>query len=252
VPRNLQDLYGVKLSAVDGEIGHIEDFYFDDETWVVRYVVAKTGSWLTGKKVLLSPYAFGPLRQDVRPLPVNLTRQQIENCPPVEEHRPISRQYEVKYYHYYGWPTYWEGSWTWGIGRYPVMLPPASPPAGAADRPPNQAESHLRSTRAVDGFPVETYDGPLGHLLGFSVDPQSWVIRDVIVKTGHWRSGKELLISPAQIDDLSYPEGKMFVNLTKEDLEQTANDKVVQAGSGVLDAGDFQPPRPVVGPLDRV
>ena len=40
--------------AVDGEIGHIEDFIMDDETWTIRYAVADTGNWSSGKKVLLS------------------------------------------------------------------------------------------------------------------------------------------------------------------------------------------------------
>ena len=56
--QNTQQLYGKKLGATDGDIGHVEDFYFDDKTWVVRYLVANTGSWLVGRQVLLTPHAF--------------------------------------------------------------------------------------------------------------------------------------------------------------------------------------------------
>ncbi|MES1194358.1 MAG: PRC-barrel domain-containing protein, partial [Opitutus sp.] len=55
--QNIKELYGSKLAASDGEIGHVKDFYFDDHTWVVRYVVADTGTWLSGRLVLLSPHA---------------------------------------------------------------------------------------------------------------------------------------------------------------------------------------------------
>ena len=52
-------LYRKKLRESDGDIGHVKDFYFNDQQWVIRYVIADTGSWLPGRLVLISPYAFG-------------------------------------------------------------------------------------------------------------------------------------------------------------------------------------------------
>src|SRR5271156_4894786 len=92
--RSIKQLYGDKLGASDGEIGHVKDFYFDDQNWAVRYVIADTGSWLTGRQVLISPHAFGALHQSGKLLLVNLTRKQIEGCPPIETHKPVSRLYE--------------------------------------------------------------------------------------------------------------------------------------------------------------
>ena len=85
--RSIKQLYGDKLGASDGEIGHVKDFYFDDQNWAVRYVVADTGSWLPGRQVLLSPHAFGRLRQAEKVLRVNLTRKQIEDSPSIESHK---------------------------------------------------------------------------------------------------------------------------------------------------------------------
>jgi hypothetical protein len=45
---SLRPLYGKKLGASDGDIGHVKDFYFNDQQWAIRYVVADTGSWLSG------------------------------------------------------------------------------------------------------------------------------------------------------------------------------------------------------------
>jgi hypothetical protein len=59
--QSIKQLYGNKLGASDGDIGHVKDFYFDDQNWAVRYVVADTGSWLPGRQVLISPHAFGSL-----------------------------------------------------------------------------------------------------------------------------------------------------------------------------------------------
>src|SRR5471032_2362823 len=114
--QNTAELYGFKLTASDGEIGHVKDFYFDDKTWVIRYLVADTGSWLSGRLVLISPHAFGTLDENKKTLHVALRKKQIENSPSPESHKPVSRQYEIEYFRYYGWPTYWEGGAMWGMG----------------------------------------------------------------------------------------------------------------------------------------
>ena len=59
--QSIKQLYGEKLGASDGEIGHVKDFYLDDRNWAVRYLVADTGTWLPGRRVLLSPHAIGTL-----------------------------------------------------------------------------------------------------------------------------------------------------------------------------------------------
>jgi uncharacterized protein YrrD len=53
----MKDLEGFAIRATDGTVGHVKDFYFDDKSWVVRYLVAETGSWLSSRKVLISPIA---------------------------------------------------------------------------------------------------------------------------------------------------------------------------------------------------
>ena len=53
--RSIKDLISYPIDAVDGKVGKVEDALFDDRYWRLRYVVADTGTWLPGKKVLLSP-----------------------------------------------------------------------------------------------------------------------------------------------------------------------------------------------------
>jgi hypothetical protein len=77
--RSIKKLYGKALGTVEGEIGHVKDFYFNDQHWVVRYVIADTGSWLSGRLVLISPHAFGDFHQDGDCLLVNLTREKNSN-----------------------------------------------------------------------------------------------------------------------------------------------------------------------------
>jgi hypothetical protein len=53
--RSMKDLENYAINATDGLIGRIKDFYFDDDAWVIRYLVVDTGSWLSSRKVLISP-----------------------------------------------------------------------------------------------------------------------------------------------------------------------------------------------------
>src|SRR5579859_5465196 len=130
--RKTKDLKGSKLSARDGLIGHLKDFYFDDQTWTLRYLVADTGDWLSERRVLLSPFAVTRLgREPQDSVAVNLTKQQIADSPSIEEHKPISRQYEAQYAQYYGWPNYWPGPLLWG----PVEAPWAYLPANVVGPP---------------------------------------------------------------------------------------------------------------------
>jgi len=70
-------------------------------------MIVDTGNWLPGRQVLLSPHAFDGFGPDGDAISVRLTKDQIENSPSIESHRPVTRQYEHDYFHYYSWPPYW-------------------------------------------------------------------------------------------------------------------------------------------------
>jgi hypothetical protein len=71
-------LRGCQLDGLDGEIGAVREFYFDDLDWAIRYLVADTGDWLKGRQVLISPNALARTIQDARPIAIGLTQEQIE------------------------------------------------------------------------------------------------------------------------------------------------------------------------------
>jgi len=223
--RSIKQLYGDKLGASDGEIGHVKDFYFDDQNWVVRYVVVDTGSWLPGRQVLISPHAFGSLDQAGKVLSVSLTRKQIEASPAIELHKPVSRQYEEKYHRYYGWPPYWEGNALWGMSGFPIaeLAPapvPIAPAPGTAGSP-DKGDAHLRSAQAVNGYHLGARDGMIGHLCDFLMDPQSWAFRELVIKTGNRFSGHELQIPTSRVERISYEKSMVSVSLTIEEVEKS-------------------------------
>jgi hypothetical protein len=235
--QNIKQLYGKTLGASDGEIGHVKDFYFDDNTWLVRYLVAETGSWLSNRQVLLSPHAFGSQHfgasdEDAGTLRVKLTLKQIEKSPSIETHRPVSRQFEEEYYQYYGWPAYWQDGGLMGVAGIVPFAPPL-PPGTPLHHGHNQRDDvHLRSTKAVTGYRIEATDGPIGSVTGFMVDGRNWAIRELVVETGHWYAGKKILLLPENINRISYDDSTIFVSLTKEDIKQTSANDVAQVIAG--------------------
>jgi sporulation protein YlmC with PRC-barrel domain len=235
--QDLEQLYGRKLGATDGVIGQVKDFYFDDKTWAVRYLVADTGSWLSGRQGLLTPHAFtnrafGRSDADTDVLGVNLTRKQIEDSPPIDSHRPVSRQHEEEYFRYYGWPTYWQDGGLGGGVAFPAVMPPLT----AEKRPHhghNQRDDlHLRSTKAVTGYHIHATDGQIGSVSGFMVDGKNWAIHELVVETGHWYGGKTILLLSKNISRISYDNSTVFVNLTMDDLRETTKNGVAQAVMG--------------------
>ena len=208
---SIQQRYGEKLRAIDGEIGHVRDFHIDDKTWTIRYLVADTGGWLTDRQVLISPHALGHLYPQGKVFLVNLTREQIEKSPSIDEHKPVSRQHEEEYHRYYGYPYYAE---TWplgGLAEYPVVAPPPPPTAAKT----HGVDSHLRSTRVVKGYKVEATDGAIGQVTDFLVSGRNWVIRKIVVESGYWYSAKEIHIPTEKIFRISYNESIVYVDLTK-------------------------------------
>jgi len=214
-------IYGDRIGATDGEIGQVKDFYFDDRRWTIRYLVADTGSWLTGLQVLITPLAFSSLYPGGKVMIVNLTRKQIENSPSIDTHKPISRQFEEEYFRYYGWPFYWEGNGLWGMTNYPILSDPAVPLPGedastwSAAHP---ADAHLRSTRAVCGHVVRAGTEDAGKVVDFLVDDGDWRIRNLVVDTGRAGPAKLVLISPDQIERMRWDEATVFVNLTRDEV----------------------------------
>jgi hypothetical protein len=222
--RSVKEIDDYTLLATDGEIGRCQDFLFDDRSWVVRYMVAKTAKWLPGRKVIVSPVFLDQPDWDERRFPVRLTKQQIEEGPSLDEHAPVSRQYEISYHEYYAMPFYWVGNDLWGAYPDPsgVVHPVAgeAEPAGAPEQPPPE-EDYLRSTDEVRGYHIATSDGELGHVEDFLIDDLSWALRYVVVDTRNWLPGRKVLIAPAWIESVNWFDEKIHTPLDSESIRNS-------------------------------
>jgi uncharacterized protein YrrD len=217
-------LKGVTIEAMDGDIGSLQDLYFDDHTWTVRYLVVDTGTWLPGRQVLISPFAFQPVPGASR-LRTSLTKEQVRDSPSVDSDRPVDRQREIAFSQYYGYPYYWDGPYRWGELAYPVL--PAAPQPSAVEREIEEqivreyesADPHLRSARDVMGYYIHATDGDIGHVEDFLLDDESWAIRYIVVDTRNWLPGRKVLVSPEWIRNVSWEESKVHVDLSKRHIE---------------------------------
>ncbi|MHB1188915.1 PRC-barrel domain-containing protein [Thiobacillus sp.] len=230
--RSMNDLENYSIHATDGTIGHVTDFYFDDERWVIRYLVVDTGTWLSSRKVLISPIAIGNPNWTEKILPVSITQEQVKNSPDIDTEKPVSRQHEIQYLGYYGYPFYWGGAGIWGGGIYPNMMMPSY--AGFVSTPhaehPEAEEAHaradaaqhedddphLRSCKAVMDYHIQAVDGDIGHVQGLLVDEETWAIRYLIVNTSNWWLGHLVLIAPQWIQKVSWSDTTVSVDLTRQ------------------------------------
>lgn len=205
------------VNAVDGDIGTIVDFYFDDDAWTIRYVVVDTGRWLPGRQVLIPLWALHSPDWDQARVPVALTREQVKNSPDVDVHRPISRQAEIASLRYYGYPYYWGGAALWGVVPAPGLgaaVPPAPTPESMPAEDPS--DTHLRSWEEVSGYHIRATDGEIGHIDDFIVDAESWRIEGLLVDTSNGIGGRHVVVSPASVERVSWAERNVFLAMSRD------------------------------------
>jgi hypothetical protein len=218
--RSVSELIDYFLEAEDGEIGRCKDFLFDDQKWTIRYMVADKRKWLPGRKVLISPIALGEPEWSTRRFPVHLTRQQIEGSPSLDEDAPVSRQYEIRWFDYYGWPPYWTGGGLWGAAPYPSALF-LKRLEKVAEHGVEPEESHLRSVKEVMGYRIQAVDDDIGHVDDFIVDEPEWILRYIVVDTRKWLPGGKVLVSLSWIESVDWLTRSVAVDLSKEAVKES-------------------------------
>ncbi len=215
--RSVKSLRGYTIAAKDETIGKVDDLFFEESSWVTRYLVADTGSWLAGRRVLISPASLEQPVTDEKIIPVNLTREQVENSPGIDADKPISRQAEIELHQYYDWTPYWIGT---GFSP-PVTAPTEEDKKQAATAAREKAKTALRSTREVTGYRIHATDGEIGHAEDFILADQDWVLRYLVVDTKNWLPGRKVLISPSWIKKVSWSDSEVYVDLLREQIKDS-------------------------------
>jgi sporulation protein YlmC with PRC-barrel domain len=177
--RAISDLKRFTIAATDGYLGSVSDLYFDDRSWVVRYLVVDAGPWLPGHRLFVSPLSVR--RSDPTTLRLGLSMRQVE-ISSVSSAQPC--------------------------GVLPENL------ARAGDG----GDFHLQTATAVMGYAIRAEDGEIGHVKDVLVDDKAWAIRYLVVDTEHWWAGKRVLVSPGWLTRVAWDESKtLFCIVTAVD-----------------------------------
>lgn len=178
--RSLYTLLDYRIAATDGDLGRVQDFLFDDESWIVDYLVVDTATSPEKHEVLINPFAAGVPDWETKRLPVALTREHIVTSPPLTSDMPISRQ------------------------RRAGLKSPGS---------------HLRSMREVLGYSIYTADGEVGSIEDFIIEDTLWGIHHAVLGLGQ-PSERSIITPPTSIRSISWPGKAAWLNLTFEDLQK--------------------------------
>ena len=230
---------GATVLATDGEIGAVEDFFFEQDRWTVRYVLVDTGRWLSGKRVLLSPMSVtGPWsRAGMR---VSLTRDQVWHSPQVDE-GALTRASEAELLEHYGYPIYWGAAGIWGAFESPaaLMAQPRLPPPRPEGPVVDLESQHLRSTKRSTGFHLHASDGEIGHVDDFLIGEESWRIRYLLVDTSNWIGGRSVIVLTDAVTGIDRDRGALQVAATREEVRSSQPFASIEAAVG---AGETGPP----------
>jgi len=219
----MEKLIGLAIRGSDGELGTVQDVYFDHHRWAARYLVVDTGSWLEERRILISPICVENIEWDTKSVPVRLTRQQLEGGPHIDTDEPVSRQQELAYLGYYGYPSYWDGPFMWGATSYPYPTGPELIIAanGTPAHTDDSLDSHLRSAREVRSYHLRTTRASMGYVDDFLIDDESWAIRYIVVDTREWCPDKHVVISPQWITRVDWAEKLVIVDVTRDTVQRS-------------------------------
>jgi hypothetical protein len=238
-------LKGWGLQATDGQIGKIDEFYFDDGSWEIRYLVVNVGNWLKRQQVLLIPESVTAIDPREGVIGVSLTQEEVANSPDALEQATVSRQMEIALHRHYNWTPYWEvdpvGVSGFGHGPSTIVQPynegvkadaevakdatvlaskeaeeVATEMAAEKDMSPS---GRIQSSIEVQGYHIQALDGEIGHVSDFFVNGSLNQIAYLVVDTRNWLPGKKVVIPPLFAHDIHWDGSKVDVLLTKDEIE---------------------------------
>jgi sporulation protein YlmC with PRC-barrel domain len=223
----VNDLINLSIRAADGEIGSVEDVYFDDEQWKVRYFVVDTGKWLPGRLVLISPFSVMRVDWENGTIDVDMNREKVKSSPDVDTAMPISRREQIEYHRHFGWPHYWPSTGVLGPGmaagsaaEAPMVPPGLDEEIGREEEELSEEEAHLRSAAEMIGYGILAQDGDIGQVDDFLVEEEDWSIQSLVVETSSWWSGSEVVIPPGSVGKIDWAGQTVTVNLKRQEIRE--------------------------------
>lgn len=211
-------LIGYDVLATDEKVGSIEDIYFDDNEWIVRYLVDKTGFLFFGKKVLIPLLELDSIDSNKKNVKLKITKEEVMNSPTIDQDEPVSRDKEKLILGYYAFQPYWNvgsGFMGGGIGNAGSgYMGSAAGFGGLKSRreivkdSEEDEENSLRSVTEMVGYKMGIKEDEIGEVADLILD-ENHEIAFIAVKTDKLECRDYMLVLPEWIHYISY-RGKVF------------------------------------------
>jgi hypothetical protein len=157
-------LHRQPVLARDGAAGELADLLFDDERWLVRYLVIDDLGPMPRRDVLIQPAQVDGIDGALQ---LKLRRDELKQCPGLDEDRPVYLQYDMS-----------------GM--------------------PRPADAHLRSAEIILGFALRSNGAPAGRLKDIEIDAEHWTVSSLVIDSGVWLPGKRRTIDPRQVRSIDW------------------------------------------------
>lgn len=221
---SFKDLGTFSVRAEDAAEGKVDDIYFDDAEWTVRYLVVDVGWWSFGHEGLIARDLLGRPDTAQREFPVHLTAEEIRGAkepiadPPVSKQEKLNRAASPK-----APPLYLLGP----VGmRYSPLLAERQIRELERERTAEPAtalgeggDPHLRSMSETVGRTIEAQDGPIGTVKDFLINPLDWSVRWFVIDTGDWLPGPTSVLATEWIREIAPDGGPVRVDTTRHKIE---------------------------------
>lgn len=216
--QSLRELEGFTIEIKDGTKGRVRDFLFDEKRWVIRYLEGKFTSLQPARNILIPRVFLKPPVWDGSLFPTELTKIQIDKCPELRDHLPVSRKYEEELNRHYKIAPYWSAAYFGPMGNY-YPPRPLNVPSKAVEE--DDIDTILRSFNEVRGYHIEALDGRIGHIDDLIIDDIDWQVVYAVVDTSNWLPwSKKVLIAIEWMDKISYVDGLVKINLKIDTIKK--------------------------------
>jgi sporulation protein YlmC with PRC-barrel domain len=215
--RSLGELSGYTIQTTDGKKGKVKDFLFDEKQWVIRFLEADFGNLFSEERVLIPKVFLKQPSWDNKSFPVELLESEIERCPKISDHLPVSRKYEEELYKHYRLDPYWSGAYMGAAGDYYPPRPVKVPSRSVSE---DELDTILRSFKEVEGYHIHALNGTIGHVEDILIDDVDWQILYAVIDTKNWLPwSKQVLIAIDWMENISYEKREVMINLLTDTIK---------------------------------
>jgi hypothetical protein len=201
---------GLTLTAQADSVGAVKEVYFDDLTWVVRYLVVSIQTFVSGREILVPADVLGPIDLTTGSVNVTLSRVQIDGLPDATTALPVSRQYREQLFS------------AEGGGVANELVPTSGGRSPTAEREtcvgPADASSHMRSAKTVRGYRLEALDRSVGHIEDFLIETSDWSVRFLEIDPRNWLPSRKVLVAPPHLRAIRWKQSEARLDLTHAEV----------------------------------